>query len=209
MSLIQKNIPVPLFEIENLSPGVAVFSFSFISLFSATLISKDRTTSLLMRLFASPMKPSDYILGYIIPLFPIALAQSVSCFLFSMFFGLRPSVELLVTFATLIPSAVMFIGIGLICGTVFNDKAVGGICGALLTNVCGWLSGTWFSLDLVGGAFKKVAYLLPFANAVDAAKAALAGNYSEIFPKLWWVIGYAIVAMTAAVLLFGRKIKKL
>jgi len=88
---------------------------------------------------------------------------------------------------------------------LFNDKQVGGICGALLTNFSAWLSGTWFDLNLVGGTFKQVAYLLPFAHAVNAARAALSGNYSSIFPDLWWVIGYAVVIMAIAILVFTRK----
>ncbi len=86
-----------------------------------------------------------------------------------------------------------------------TDKQVGGICGALLTNVSAWFSGTWFDLDLVGGAFKTIAYFLPFAHAVDAAKAAIAGDYNSILPHLWWVIGYAVVIMGLAIIIFRGK----
>ena len=88
LSAIQANIPVSLFRIARLSPGVAVFGLSFMSLFSGTLIAKDRTTSFLMRLFASPLSASDFILGYVLPLLPIALAQSAICFVTSFFLGL-------------------------------------------------------------------------------------------------------------------------
>ena len=47
LSAIQANIPVPLFEIQHLAPGITVFGLSFMSLFSATLIAKDRSSSLL------------------------------------------------------------------------------------------------------------------------------------------------------------------
>ena len=89
-----------------------------------------------------------------------------------------------------------------------NDKQVGGICGALLTNLSAWLSGIWFDLDLVGGAFKNVSYLLPFAHAVDMERAILAGNFVDIFPHLWWVLGYAVVLLALAVLLFLQQMKK-
>lgn len=205
MSAIQANIPVDLYLIEQLAPGIAVFGLSFISLFSGTLISKDRSSSFLVRLFASPLSASDFILGYVLPLLPMAIVQCVICFVTSFLLGLSPSINVLIAIVVLIPAAILFIGIGLLAGSIFNDKQVGGICGALLTNVSGWLSGTWFDLNLVGGAFKKIAYALPFANAVDAARAAIAGNYSEIIKPLLIVVAYAIVILTIAIIIFRKK----
>jgi ABC-2 type transport system permease protein len=85
---------------------------------------------------------------------------------------------------------------------------VGGICGALLTNLSAWLSGIWFDLDLVGGAFKRIAYLLPFVHSVEMERAAVAGEYGEILPHLLWVLGYAVVILLAAILLFLRQMKR-
>ncbi len=205
LSAIQANIPVSLFEIDRLTPGIAVFGLSFISLFSGTLIAKDRSTSFLMRLFASPLSASDFILGYTLPLLPIAVLQSILCFIAALFLGLPLTANILVALVVLIPAALLFIGIGLLAGSVLNDKQVGGVCGALLTNVSAWLSGTWFELDLVGGAFQAVAYALPFAHAVDATRAALAGDYASIFPHLWWVLGYALIVLVIAVIVFKNK----
>ncbi len=205
LSAIQANIPISLFEIKKLAPGIAVFGLSFISLFSGMLIAKDRSTSFLMRLFSSPLSASDFILGYTLPILPMAIIQGAICFIASFFLGLSVDANVILALVVLIPSAVLFIGIGLLAGSVFNDKQVGGICGALLTNVSAWLSGTWFDLSLVGGAFKKIAYLLPFAHAVDATRAAIAGDYASIFPHLWWVIGYALVIFAFAVIAFRKK----
>jgi ABC-2 type transport system permease protein len=113
----------------------------------------------------------------------------------------------LLTIIVLIPAAVLFIALGLLCGTVFNDKQVGGICGALLTNLSAWLSGTWFDLELAGMGFKNVAEALPFVHAVEAGRAALAGNYAAIFPDLWWVIIYSGVILLAAILVFTSKMR--
>ncbi len=205
LSAIQANIPVSLFEIEHLIPGIVVFGFSFLSLFSATLIAKDKTTSFLTRLFASPLTAADYIFGYALPILPMAMAQGVICFILAFFLGLSVSWNALLAVLVQIPTAIFFIGLGLLAGSLFNDKQVGGICGALLTNLSAWLSGTWFDLELVGGAFKTIAYLLPFAHATDAGRAALSGEYTAILPHLWWVIGYAVVAMILAIAAFWRK----
>ena len=205
LSAIQANIPVSLFALDQLTPGIAVFGLSFISLFSGMLIAKDRSTSFLMRLYAAPLTAADFILGYTLPLLPMAILQSTVCFVAAFFLGLKVTVNVLLTLAVLLPSGVLFIGIGLLAGSLLNDKQVGGICGALLTNVSAWLSGTWFDLSLVGGAFKTVAYWLPFAHAVDAARAALNGHYENIFPHLWWVIGYAVGTLLLAIAVFHRK----
>ncbi|NMP37075.1 MAG: ABC transporter permease [Clostridiales bacterium] len=204
LTAIQSNVPVDLFNLEKLTPGIAVFGLSFVSLFSATLISKDRSTSFLMRLFASPLSSVDFILGYTLPMLPIAIAQSVVCFGVAMILGLTPTLNIIKVLIVLLPADILFIAIGLLVGSIFNDKQVGGLCGALLTNLTAWLSGTWFDLELVGGAFKTASYALPFARAVDASRLALSGGQG-VFTHLVWVIGYAAVVMVLAVLAFRKK----
>ena len=208
LSAIQANIPVQLFEIEHLAPGITVFGLSFMTLFSATLIAKDRGSSLLQRLYTTPLTPMDFILGYALPIIPFSVAQSLICYTVAVILGLDITVNILLAVLLIIPISVLFIALGLLFGSVLTDKQVGGICGALLTNLTAWMSGTWFDLELVGGAFKKIAYMLPFVHAVEMERAVIAGSFSEIFPHLWWVLGYAAAAMIAAVLLFLRQMKK-
>lgn len=208
LSVIQANIPVELFEINHLTPGITVFGLSFMTLFSATLISKDRGSSLLERLYTTPLKPLDFILGYTLPIIPIAVMQSVICYVIALILGLKITVNILLALALIIPVSILFIALGLLFGSVLTDKQVGGICGALLTNLSAWLSGVWFDLELVGGFFKKIAYALPFVHAVEMERAALSGNFGEILPHFWWVLGYSMVCLALAVLLFLRQMKK-
>ena len=208
LSAIQANIPVDLFEIKHLTPGITVFGLAFMTLFSATIIAKDRGSSLLQRLYTTPLTPMDYILGYTLPIIPISVAQCGICYIAAIFLGLDIMVNILYAVLFIIPVSILYIALGLLCGSVLNDKQVGGICGALLTNLSAWLSGVWFDLDLVGGAFKKIAYALPFVHAVEMERAVLAGDFTGIFPHLWWVIGYATVLLVLAVLLFLRQMKK-
>ena len=207
LSAIQANIPVSLFEIGHLTPGVTVFGLSFMTLFSATIIAKDRSSSLLQRLYTTPLTPTDFILGYTLPIIPIAVAQSIVCYIAAIVLGLDLTVTIIFAVVFIIPVSVLYIALGLLFGSILTDKQVGGICGALLTNLSAWLSGVWFDLDLVGGVFRKVAYALPFVHAVEMERAVLAGNYAGIFPHLWWVLGYAAAALTAAVVLFLRQMK--
>lgn len=208
LSAIQASIPVSLFELPHLTPGITIFGLSFMSLFSATLISKDRTSALLQRLYTTPLTPIDFILGYTLPIIPIAIIQCIICYVVAIILGLSITVNILTAIAFIIPISILFIALGLLFGSILNDKQVGGICGALLTNLSAWLSGTWFDLNLVGGVFNKIAYCLPFVHAVEMERALLLGNFAGIFPHFWWVLGYTIVTLVIAVTLFFRQMKK-
>ena len=208
MSAIQANIPVQLFEIEKLTPGIGVFGLSFMTLFSATLISRDRECAFLQRLYTTPLTGIDFILGYMLPILPMALVQCLVCYGFAIVLGLPVTINILYAVLGMIPVAVFYIGLGLLCGSILGVKQVGGICGALLTNLSGWFSGVWFDLDLVGGVFRKIANALPFIHGVTMEQALLAGDFklalSEIVPVAIYGVGTAIIA----VLLFLRQMKQ-
>lgn len=205
---IQANIPVSLFEIKYLTPGICVFGLSFMTLFSAALIAKDRASLLLGRLYTTPLTASNFIFGYTLPFIPISVAQSVFCYIVALILGLEPSVNIFYAVFFIVPISLLFIALGLLCGSVLTDKQVGGICGALVTNLCAWLSGIWFNLELVGGVFKEIAYALPFVHAVELERAVLNGNFAEIFQHLLWVLGYTVIIMIAAVFAFLQQMKK-
>ena len=198
LSALQANIPVSLFEIDTLSPGITVFGLSFMTLFSATLVAKDRESSLLQRLYTTPLTGFDFIIGYMLPLLPIALGQTVICYLFAIPLGLTLSVNIIYSVIGMIPMAVFNIALGLLCGSILGVKQVSGICGALLTNLSAWLSGVWFDLKLVGGVFQKIANLLPFFHAVEMEKALLSGDFelasTHILPILLYSVTVTVIA---------------
>lgn len=208
LSAIQANIPVELFQIGQLTPGITVFGLAFMTLFSATIIAKDRSSSLLQRLYTTPLTAADFILGYTLPIVPVALAQAMVCYVVAIFLGLEVTFNVFYAILGVLPICVLYVALGLLCGSVFNDKQVGGICGALLTNLSAWLSGVWFDVALLGGVFQKIAYGLPFIHAVEMERQLLTGNFAGIFPHLWCVLGYAVVLLILAVLLFLRQMKK-
>jgi ABC-2 type transport system permease protein len=210
-SVINSAIPAEanndMFLIENTAPGIATFGTVFFALFSGMLLAKDRTTSFLMRLFAAPMTSMDYIFGYTLPVLVMAAIQGIITFSAAALLGLPLSVNMLLAVLVMLPIAILYVGVGLLCGSLLNEKAVGGICGALLTNIAGWFSGVWIPLDLIGGAFKQVAEVLPFYHGVEAAKDAIGGDFSGIIPHLAVVLGYALVFYGLAILVFRRKMR--
>ena len=196
LSAIQANIPVSLFEIDTLTPGITVFGLSFMTLFSATLIAKDRESALLQRLYTTPLTGFDFIMGYMLPLLPIAIGQVLICYLFAIPLGLTVSVNIVYAVIGIIPMAVFNISLGLFCGSVFGVKQVGGICGALLTNLSAWLSGVWFDLEL------------PFMHAAELEKALFSGNFELAATHILPVLLYGVLITVIAVFCFLRQMKK-
>ena len=208
LSAIQANVPVELFAIDRLTPGITVFGLSFLTLFSATLVAKDRESALLQRLYTSPLTGADFILGYMLPLLPIAMGQSLICYLFAIPLGLTVSINIIYAVLGILPMAIFNIALGLLCGSLLGVKQVGGICGALLTNLSAWLSGVWFDLKLVGGVFEKIANLLPFAHAVQMEQALFRGNFQEAAAHCLPILLYSALITVAAVLCFLRQMKR-
>ena len=208
MSSLQANIPVSLFEIHTLTPGITVFGLSFMTLFSATLVAKDRDSALLQRLYTTPLTGLDFILGYMLPLLPIAIGQTIICYLFAFFLGLTVKIHILYAVIGIIPMAIFNIALGLFCGSVFSVKQVSGICGALLTNLSAWLSGVWFDLSLVGGFFEKIANALPYFHAAEMEKALLNGNFAVAGQHILPILLYSVLTTVAAVFCFLRQMKK-
>ena len=208
LSAIQANIPADIFEINALTPGITIFGLSFMTLFSATLIAKDRESAFLQRLYTTPLTGFDFILGYMLPILPIALVQTLLCYLFAIPLGLTFNINVLYAMIGIIPMAIFNIALGLLCGSVLGVKQVGGICGALLTNLSAWLSGVWFDLKLVGGLFEKIANIFPFVHAVEIEKALFNGNFEGAATHLLLILLYSVIATIVAVMCFLNQMKK-
>ena len=208
LSCLQANIPVSLFEINSLTPGITVFGLSFMTLFSATLISRDRETAFLQRLYTTPLRSVDFILGYVLPMIPVALGQALICYLVAIPLGLTVSIHIFYAIIGLIPVAVFNISLGLLCGSLLGVKQVGGICGALLTNLSAWLSGVWFDFKLVGGTFAAIANIHPLVHAVEMEKALLRGNLEAATEHILPVLLYSGLTAVAAVFCFLGQMKR-
>jgi ABC-2 type transport system permease protein len=212
LSVINANIPAQahntMFAIDNLAPGLAMFGSAFMSLFVGMLVAKDRTTSFLTRLFTSPMTATNFLLGYSAAMLAMTAVLSAITFLASGLFGLRLTVYILPAIVVTTVVSLLFIGFGLLCGSLLTDKAVSGMCGGLLVNVAGWLSGVFIPVELIGGAFKVVTEILPFYHGVQAVKDVLAGDFIGMLPHLGIVMAYAMVVYIAAIFAFRSKMSQ-
>ena len=201
----QFNIPNESYALENFTPGIVIFGFSFITLFTAMLISKDRTTSLLIRLGISPMKPSEYILGYMLSIIPIILIQNILFFILAISLGLSFSISIIWAIFASIVIATLFIGIGIIIGSVSSEKASSGISSIIVQLVC-FTSGMYFPKEILGKFFGTLCEYLPFESCLTILKGIMNNNLESI--KLRNIIIftiYTIFVMVISVMVFKKK----
>jgi len=201
----QFNIPSDVFKIENFTPGIIIFGFSFITLFTATLVSKDRSSSLLIRLATSPMKPYEYILGYLISLIPIIVIQDILFFLVAILLGLSFSINIFYTIIVSLIVSILFIAFGILIGSMVSEKASGGV-GSLIVQLVVFTSGMYFSKDLVGNFFAKLCELLPFESSLNIIKGVLNNNISMISTQNIIVfLLYSILIIVLTSIIFKKK----
>lgn len=199
----QLDIPNPAFEIQSFTPATIIFSFSFLTLFTSMLVAKDRQTAFLTRLLVSPLKAHDYILGYMLPITLISLIQNLILFAVALLFGLQFSFNIILVIVATLPVSIIFSSLGLILGSIFNDKQASAIS-SLLIQVVAFTSGMWFDLNLIGGVYKTICYILPFANSVDLLKYILAGDYTKAIIPLIIVLSYMILLTILSIIIFKK-----
>lgn len=215
MTIINGSIPkeadMNVFQIQNLAPGIAVFGLTFVMLFACLQVSKDRSTAFLTRLYASPMKSKDFIIGYTKPLVIVALMQCIITFLASIIIGFINDytfniINVLLCILVLMPTAMLFIGFGLFFATLVNEKAAPGICSIIISAAC-ILGGIWMDVDSIGGNLEKVCKALPFYHGVTAARMAISGNYEDLFKPLLIIVVYAVIVYVLSVYVFKKKMQ--
>ena len=201
----QFKIPNEIFKIENFTPGIILFGFSFLTLFTSTLIAKDRTSSLLIRLGTSPMKSSDYILGYILSIIPIVIIQDVLFFIVAMFLGLNFSINIIYTILISIIISILFISLGILIGSIASEKGTGGLGSIIVQLVC-FTSGMYFPKDTVGKVYGKICELLPFESCLNIIKGILNSNLDIIsIRNIIVFLIYTITILILSIIVFKKK----
>lgn len=200
----QFNIPSEVYKIENFTPGIIIFSFSFITLFTATLIAKDRSTSLLIRLGTSPMKSMEYVLGYTLAVLPIVVLQNILFFIVATFLGLNFNVNVIYTILVSIPISILFIALGILIGSITTEKSASGVS-SVVVQLVAFTSGMYFSTDMVGNLFGKVCKILPFSRCVDITKGILNNNYENLLSAIIILAVYTIVIVGISIIVFNKK----
>lgn len=213
MTLVDAAIPpqanMTIFHIDNLCGGIGVFGQMFVMLFTAITVAKDRSGAFLLRMYATPMGAADFAAGYMLPMLIIAMGQGVLIVLASLLISLIAGVSLplgdtVLGLLTLIPSAVLFIGFGLLIGSLFNDKAAPGLC-SIIISLGSFLGSIWFDAEGAGGVLLDICRVLPFHYCTKAVRAAMHGQ--AFLQPLGIVAVSAVLISAVAALVFKMKMK--
>ncbi|MBR6444470.1 MAG: ABC transporter permease [Firmicutes bacterium] len=201
----QFNIPSDNYRLENFTPGIVVFGFSFITLFTAMLVAKDRSTSLLIRLGTSPMRPAEYIGGYMISILPMIILQNILFFALAVIMGLKFSVYIILALLASIVVAIPFIALGILIGSVCSEKASSGVSSIIIQLVC-FTSGMYFPKELIGKAFARVCEILPFESCVTILRGIM-NNQTDMISIRNIVVfaAWTIAILIISVVVFKKK----
>jgi ABC-2 type transport system permease protein len=191
-----------ILTITMLVPGIAVFGFAFLLMFSAMTLSRDREGALLSRLLTAPLKPRDFILSYSLPYIPIVIIQIAVCFGIGALLGLEMPGNAGLAFLVLLVMGIGCVELGMILGLLFNVNQASAV-GSVIITLVALLGGVWIDLKAIGGVFYDAGNALPFAHSIAAARDAMMGaGFSSIAIDFYWVLGYAIVFSAIGTFLF-------
>jgi len=196
-----------MFKIENFASGIAVFGFTFTSMFLAISITSDKNSAFMTRLLISPLKPIEYYFSFVISAVPLCFAQTIVFYLVSFCFGLKLSGALVISILYLIPSMLFYIASVLLVGAIVkSDNQAGPLCSIIVTG-SGMLGGIWMPVETLSEGFFKVCKILPFYNTVKPASNALHKHYNSI-KEILITLCYTVVFIVISALLYKRKLKK-
>lgn len=217
------------FSLDLLTPGIMVFAYAFTMLYMTLLVSRDRSTAFLNRLFSAPLRAVDFILGYALPGLVLALAQGVICGLTGLLLSLGGEeplrlTGLLLCLGTQLPLMLFYIFLGIFFGTLLSDKAAPGIS-SIFISAGGMFSGAWMPIEMyktTAAGFYQFCRVLPFYPSTAAGRYAMGltaqteqllaamGLGFDASDCLYGVLlgtGCALAAGLAAVLLFGKRMR--
>lgn len=219
----------PIFYEKSLIPGIVMFSYSLLMLMSSLLISKDRQSAFLKRLFSSPLKAYQFILGYLIPFIIVGLCQNVICIVSGYISGLisgRGFVDFgnaCLLFIEMLPMMVICISLGMIFGTILKDKSSPALSSIFIC-ASGILGGAWMPLDTMGN-FEKACGFLPFYESTYLGRCITGATHTPIDEAttlnpiiynfsdrgtlyLVLMLAYMVVLVSLSLFVFTNKMKK-
>lgn len=212
--------PPAVFEVTSLVPGLMMFSYSLLMLMSALLISKDKTSAFLKRLFTSPMKGYSFIIGYFIPFIIVGLFQSILCVILGYIFGVISCIGFvsfgrsMLLILEMTPIMIFNIMLGIAFGSLMNDKSAPAITSIFISS-SGVLGGAWMPIDSMGG-FEQFCGYLPFypsvylGRVITNANRTLGGTYQFGTIGIHYIGIISIYLLTSvflALILFNRTMK--
>jgi ABC-2 type transport system permease protein len=202
-----------MFTAATLLPGIMMFSATFIMLAAALLVSKDRSTAFLIRLFTSPLKTTHFVFGYFVPFFLAGIAQAIICLaagavIYAIagepYFSFGAAVLLMLE---QMPFLLFCIFIGIAFGSLLSDKSAPAVTSVFIS-ASGILGGAWLPLDTMGG-FESFCRFLPFYPSVLLGRIVTGASHTpvnELPPESYTFDNLAICAIVCLLLYLAASV---
>lgn len=195
--------------IDSFAPGIMALAVLMVtSIFSVIIIVREKTGGMLERLFATPLRSSELVVGHGLALSVIALAQSTVVLSAALLiFQVQVVGNIALAFLILVLFAIGNQGLGMIASAAARNElqAVQFIPLVLFPSLL--LSGVFFPIEAIPKDFRGLSFAVPLTYAGDAMRSIMLRGWGlgEIGLDLVVLIVYAGLTLLGATILLRRQ----
>ncbi len=195
--------------IDSFAPGVIALAVLMVTtIFSVIIIVREKSGGMLERLFASPLRPMELVVGHALALSLIAIVQStVVLGAALLLFQVQVAGNVLLAFGALLLFAVGNQGLGMVASAAARNElqAVQFIPLVLFPSLL--LTGVFYPLEAIPGGLRPLAWFVPMTYANDAMHSVMLRGWGvgEIGLDLVVLAGYAVLTLLAAAFFIRRQ----
>ena len=192
--------------IDFIAPGVIVFGLLILIPTSARMMVRDKEKGFLARLLTTPTRPLDFISGYSLCLFAVAIVQIIIFMVVARLFGMDIVGNAGLAFLIFVLTGLCCIGIGMIVASLFKSENQAEPFSWLIAVPLAMISGAWFSIELMPAWLRSFTHAFPFSHANDASRSILnrGAGLEAVTTDLLFLVIWTVVVFAVGIVLFRR-----
>ncbi len=192
-------------------PGLfAVILLAFTPLLSALAVVREKEQGSIQQIFVSPIRPSELILGKLIPYGVIAFLEMVIIFVVGIgLFRVPWKGSLLLLLVASLIYVFGAVSIGLLVSTVTNSQVAAMLAALVLTMMPALIfSGFMYPIFNMPQVMQWYTYLFPARHFVAISRSIVlkGGGLDVLWPQLGLMLAYVLAIFTVASLRFKKKL---
>lgn len=195
--------------IDSFAPGIIALAVLMVTtIFSVIIIVREKSGGMLERLFSTPLRPMELVLGHAAALSLVAVAQSTVVLGASLLlFQVQVVGGVPLVFAILLMFAVGNQGLGMVASAAARNElqAVQFIPLVLFPSLL--LTGVFYPLEAIPGGLRPLSWFVPMTYANDALHSVMLRGWgaAEVGVDLIVLGAYATVALLGAAVFIRRQ----
>ena len=196
-------------SIDSFAPGIIGLAVLMVTtILSVIIIVREKAGGMLERLFSTPLKASEFVLGQALALAVIALAQSTVVLVAALLlFQVQVVGNLALAFLFLLLFAVGNQGLGILLSASARNELQAIQFVPLILFPSLLLTGVFFPLEAIPTAFRPFSYIVPLTYANDALRSVMLRGWGlgELWVDLAVLLVYDFLTLAAAALFVRRQ----